>query len=388
MRITGIKTFPYRAGWRDWVLLKVYTDEGIDGVGECGLGVYEHAVVDIVEDMGQFLTGWDPTKIELIWHTLFRNCYWKPSAHVMMALSGIEMALWDILGKSLSVPVYKLLGGAFREKIQVYNNAWYFSAVTPEDYARLAADTVAQGFRHLKWDPYWTADIYMDREARKIGEERVRAVREAVGDDVELLIEMHGRFSPETAILAARDLEKYNPFFIEEPIPPECRVSELVRVRNNTTIPVASGERVMTRWGFWDILHNNAVAVIQPDIISCGGILETKKVAAMAQVQYIGVAPHSACGPVLAAASMQIDACTPNFWIQEFFFPDAHIYEEILTDHLLRPKDGYVDLPTTPGLGITVDEKALTKNEFHYRKDQTLSGEWADLSQFTKNNRD
>jgi galactonate dehydratase len=384
MKITEIKTFPYRCGWRDWLFLKVYTDEGISGLGESGLAVYERSVSDLIHDLEGYLVGKDPRQIELHWNTIYRDSYWQPSVTLLSALGGIEMALWDILGKSLNVPVYTLLGGACHPRIKVYNNAWYLSARSLEDFATLARQAVAQGFRHLKWDPFWGYDIFIDGDQMRRAKECVRIVREAVGDEVELLIEMHGRFSPDTAIRIARELEEYNPFWIEEPIPPNCTVDALAKVSASTRIPVAAGERISTRWGYWDVLNKQAVSVIQPDIICCGGILEAKKIAAMAQVHYIGVAPHSASGPALAAASIHLDACTPNFLIQEFFFPDQAAYGEILKEHFLVPKDGFIELPKTPGLGLELDEEAVTKKPFQYRRGTTLSGLWKDLETFVK----
>lgn len=384
MKITEIKTFPFRCGWRDWLFLKVYTDEGISGLGESGLAVYERSVSDLIHDLEGYLVGKDPRQIELHWNTIYRDSYWQPSVTLLSALGGIEMALWDILGKSLNVPVYTLLGGACHPRIKVYNNAWYLSARSLEDYAKLAQQAVAQGFRHLKWDPFWGYDIFIDGDQMRRAKECVRIVREAVGDEVELLIEMHGRFSPDTAIRIARELEEYNPYWIEEPIPPNCTVDALAKVSASTRIPVASGERISTRWGYWDVLNKQAVSVIQPDIICCGGILETKKIAAMAQVHYIGVAPHSASGPALAAASIHLDACTPNFLIQEFFFPDQAAYGEILKEHFLVPKDGFIELPKTPGLGLELDEEAVSKQPFQYRRGTTLSGLWKDLETFVK----
>ena len=384
MKITEIKTFPFRCGWRDWLFLKVYTDEGISGLGEAGLAVYERSVSDLIHDLEGYLVGKDPRQIELHWNTIYRDSYWQPSVTLLSALGGIEMALWDILGKSLNVPVYTLLGGACHPRIKVYNNAWYLSARSLEDYAKLAQQAVAQGFRHLKWDPFWGYDIFIDSDQMRRAKECVRIVREAVGNEVELLIEMHGRFSPDTAIRIARELEEYNPYWIEEPIPPNCTVDALAKVSASTRIPVASGERISTRWGYWDVLNKQAVSVIQPDIICCGGILETKKVAAMAQVHYIGVAPHSASGPALAAASIHLDACTPNFLIQELFYPDQAAYGEILKEHFLVPKDGFIELPKKPGLGLELDEEAVSKQPFQYRRGTTLSGLWENLETFVK----
>jgi galactonate dehydratase len=384
MKITGIKTFPFRCGWRDWLFVKAHTDEGITGLGEAGLAVYERSVDDTIHDLEGYLIGKDPRQIELHWNTIYRNSYWQPSFTLLSALGGVEMALWDILGKTLNTPVYALLGGACHPRIKVYNNAWYLTARSLEDYGTLAQQAVSQGFTHLKWDPFWGYDIFIDGEQLRRAKECVKLVRESVGDEVELLIEMHGRFSPDTAIKIASELEEFRPYWIEEPIPPNSTVDALGKVSSSTHIPVATGERISTRWGFWEVLAKQAVSVIQPDIICCGGILETKKIAAMAQVHHIGVAPHSASGPALAAASMHLDACTPNFLIQELFYPDQPTYGEILTEHFLTPKEGFIELPTKPGLGLELNEEAVSKRPFQYPRDPTLSGLWADLEGFGK----
>lgn len=221
-------------------------------------------------------------------------------------------------------------------------------------------------------------DYFIDRKDMRWAKECVKVVREAVGDEVELLIEMHGRFSPEDAIQAARELEEYRPYWIEEPICPDCSVDALARVRSSTRIPVAAGERVLTRWGFWEVFQKQAVAIAQPDIIHCGGILEIKKIAAMAQVFYVGFAPHISEGPVEVATLVHVDASTPNFLIQEFFYPDMPLYEESLKEPFPVPKDGFIELPIKPGLGVELNEEALTKKPFKYRPGLVLGGLWGE----------
>lgn len=384
MKIKAIKTFPYDGVWRDLIFIKVETDEGIYGWGEAGTMGRDRANEATIHEIEHYLIGKDPGQIELHWNTLYRDSYWRPDYTLLNALAGVEMALWDILGKSLDVPVYKLLGGEFHSRIPVYNNAWYFSptsrAKTLEDYGKLAKKAVAQGFKHLKWDPWWDpgTDYFIGKKDMRWAKECVKIVREAVGSDIELLIEMHGRFSPEDAIQAARELEEYNPYFIEEPICPDCSVDALARVRNSTRIPVAAGERVLTRWGFWEVFEKQAVAIAQPDIVHCGGISEMKKIAAMAQVSYVGFAPHISEGPVEVASLVHIDASTPNLLIQEFFYPDMPLYETIMKDPFPVPKDGFIELPTKPGLGVELDEKALTGKPFKYRPGLVLGGLWGE----------
>lgn len=248
MKISAIKTFMFNAIWRNWIFVKVETDKGIYGWGEASLEGNEPAVEAAVKTMTQYFIGKDPRDIELHWNTVYRNSYWRPSLVISSALGGIEIALWDILGKSLDVPVYRLLGGVFRERIPAYNNAWYFNAGTPEDFARAATKVVDLGFKYLKWDPFWATDLFIEPE--KIAEAKacVGAVREAVGPDVQLLIECHGRFSPDWAIKIAREIEEYKPYFFEEPVPPD-NIEACIRVARSINIPVATGERMCTHLG-------------------------------------------------------------------------------------------------------------------------------------------
>lgn len=366
MKITAVKTFLFHANWRNWLLVKVETDEGLYGWGEASLEGYELAVQAAAKTMSAYFIGKDPLEIERHWNTVYRNSYWRPSLVIVSALAGIEIALWDIMGKHFNVPVYKLLGGAFREKIRAYNNGWYLHAKNPEDYARAAKDAVASGFRYLKWDPFWPSDIFVEPEEISRAKERIRIVREAVGSEIHLLIEGHGRFSPDMAIKIAREIEEFNPFFFEEPVPPD-NIDACVRVAKSIRIPVATGERLCTHWSARPLLEKSGAAILQPDIIHIGGILEVKKLAAMASAYYIPIAPHNANGPVLTAASIHVDASTPNFLIQEFFLPDKPLYDEILKEPFFFPSNGFFSLPTRPGLGVDIREKALVKRPYQYR---------------------
>ena len=302
MKVTAVKTYPVLAGWRDWLFVKVETDEGISGWGESTLLGYTRAVEGAVHDLitGD-LIGMDPRQIELHWYTFFRNTWFRPSVILLSAIAGVEMALWDILGKSLSTPVYQLLGGAFRRRIKVYNNTCYFTAKTLQDYAESAQEAVRQGSDFLKWDPFWGCDVFPSEADMQRAKECVKLVRMAVGDDIKLLIEMHGRFSPDDAIQISQDLAEYRPYWIEEPIPSQCGLDGLEKVAKASPIPIASGEKTLTRWQYWDLLKSQLLKFVQPDITYCGGISEVKKIAAMAEVFYTRVAPHSASGPLLSS---------------------------------------------------------------------------------------
>ena len=383
MRITAVKSFPVRAGYRDWLLVKVETDSGMSGWGEATIIGYARTLKGAVEDLvGDALVGKDPRTVEVHTHTMMRDAWVMPSIMLQSAIAGVENALWDITAKDLGVPVYALFGGGFQTRIPVYDNIWYFSARTLDDYGRLAEKAVANGARRLKWDPFWGADAYVTKEQVQSAKDCVRVVREAVGDDIELLIEMHGRFSPQDAIRLIRELDEYRPYWYEEPLAPSCSLEYLKPVAAATKVPIATGERVFSRSGYWDLLNLGVVSVVQPDMTLCGGFAETKLIAGMAQTHYVKVAPHSASGPFLAAANLHLDACIPNFLIQEFFSADRAIYEEILVDSFLVPVDGYVQIPDKPGWGLEVNEQALEKRPYEPQKHPLHGGHYKTLEEY------
>lgn len=366
MRITDIKTFIYRGAW-NWLFVKVETDEGISGWGEATTQGAAKATEAAIHEMGgNYLIGKDPRQIELHFSTMLRNSYWRPAVVLYSAISGLEMAMWDILGKSLNVPIYSLLGGVCNPRLKIYHNGWWFGAKTHKDYARLAKEMTDKGAKALKFDPLQGCDYFIDREQANQVIEAIRLVREAVGDDVELMIDVHGRLSPDNSIKVAREVEQYRPFWWEEPIPTDASVEDLAMVASSISIPVVAGERIYTRWGFRDVFEKRAAAIINPDIAHEGGILETKKIADMAHAYYVSITPHSAGGPVLTAASIQLEAATPNFLIHEFFSPDIPYYKEIVKDPFPVMKDEFVDLPTKPGLGIELNEEVLGNRPYKY----------------------
>ena len=262
------------------------------------------------------------------------------------AISGVEHALWDIKGKTLGAPVYELLGGKCRDRIRAYANGWFREGMSAEATAERAAEVVAMGYTALKWDPFAQAGLFIDTATADAAIANVRAVREAVGPNVDLCIEVHGRLSPANAIRIGKRLEEFNPFFYEEPMPPE-NIDALALVARAVHIPVATGERLFTKWGFKDLFEKQAAAVIQPDICHAGGILELKKIAAMAEVYYVGFAPHNPNGPICTAASIQVDACIPNFLIQEFVISDEPLRSQ-LQQEPIRVIDGYFENPEPP----------------------------------------
>lgn len=363
MKIRGISThFVYSGPHRNWLLVKVDTDDGIFGWGEATLEGKEKTVAQAIAELERQLVGRDPFRIEALWQEMYRAAFWVGGPVLNSAISGVEQALWDIKGKALNVPVWELLGGKMRDRARAYANGWFRGCQTPKQFATAAVKTVEQGFTALKWDPFGGAGLFIEQEQEELAVAIVREVRGAVGPKIDLLIEVHGRLSPANAIRVAHRLSEFRPFWYEEPIPPE-NVDALVTVARAIAIPVATGERLFTKWGFKDVLEKQAAAVIQPDICHDGGIFETRKIATMAEVYYVGLAPHNPNGPIGTAASLQVDACTPNFLIQEYVISDEDLKREV-TGSSLELVDGSFVVSDRPGLGIEVDEAAIARHPY------------------------
>ncbi|WP_038039929.1 mandelate racemase/muconate lactonizing enzyme family protein [Thermorudis peleae] len=355
MKIVDVKTYVMGTAWRNLTFVHVITDEGITGVGEVRMLNHTDALLGyFAEAVPNHVLGTDPFNVEDLVHRMLRNDYARPDYVIMSGIAAIEIACWDIMGKALNQPVYKLLGGAVRDKIKAYANGWYTVERTPEAFAEAARKVLERGYRALKLDPFGHGFYELEREEKRRVVAIVEAVRDAVGPEVEILIEMHGRFNPATAIEMAHLLEPYAPSWIEEPVPPE-NLAALKKVAERVTIPVATGERIHTRFDFREIFERQAADIIQPDITHIGGLLETKKIAAWADAYYILVAPHNVCGPVGTAANLHFAASTTNFKIQEHFndFAEAHV--KAAAPGNPEVVDGYFPLPQGPGLGVELD---------------------------------
>jgi galactonate dehydratase len=349
VKITKLETIPVKPRW---LFLKVYTDEGIVGLGEPVLEGRAQTCATAVQEIGRYLVGQDPRRIEHHWQAIYRGQYYRGGPILSSALSGIEQALWDIKGKWLGQPVYELIGGATRDKIRMYG---WLSGETFGEYLE-NAKVNPEGFTVLK---IGLAGAFqpVDTPARveKVAD-RFAAIREAVGPGVDVAIDFHGRVPPAMAIRLAKALEPYQPMFIEEPVLPE-NVDALALVARSTTIPIATGERLFTRWSFRQVLEKQAAAILQPDLSHAGGIWECRKIAAMAEAYYVAMAPHCPLGPIALAACLHLDACIPNFLAQE------HV--TLGNGYLKEPfemVDGHVQLPDKPGLGIELDEEAVAAN--------------------------
>ena len=377
MKITDIKLFPVDCFRTNWVFVKVYTDEGIDGVGEATLEYKEKALAGAVEHIREYLLGKNPFEIEKHWHAIYRDAYWRGGAVLMSALSAVEMALWDILGKALGVPVYQLLGGKVHDKVRIYVNGWFAGAKEPEEFGEKARIAVKRGITAMKWDPFGKS--YLDISSQDLDRaiRCVAAVREAVGDGVDLLIEGHGRFNIPTAVKIARELESFKPMLFEEPVPPD-NLDALREVKERSNLAISAGERLYTRWDYKPLFDKMAADYIQPDISHAGGIMELKKIAAEAECRYIPFAPHNPSGPVANAATLQLAACCPNFCILEIMYSDVEWRKDV-TDEALEYADGYISIPDRPGLGIEINEEACLAHPYQVHTLRHYTGALTDI---------
>ncbi len=377
MKVRDIKTFVVDCFRTNWVFVKVYTDEGIDGVGEATLEYKEKALLGAVEHIKEYLVGKDPRDIEKHWHLIYRDAYWRGGAVLMSALSAVETALWDILGKSLGVPVYRLMGGKVNEEVRIYVNGWFAGAKTPEEFAEKAKIAVQKGITAMKWDPFGKSYLEISNKALNTALECIWQVRSAVGNSVDLLIEGHGRFNIPTAVKIAKELEQFKPMFFEEPVPPD-NLDALKAVRDKSPVAIACGERLYTRWDYTKLFDLMAADYIQPDISHAGGIMELKKIAAEAECRYIPFAPHNPSGPVANAATLQLAASCPNFSILEIMYSDVE-YRKDITTEFLEYRDGFIKIPDKPGLGIEINEEECLKHPYQPHTLRHYTGALTDI---------
>ena len=377
MKVTDIKTFAVDCFRTNWVFVKVYTDEGIDGVGEATLEYKEKALFGAIEHIKEYLLGKNPLEIEKHWHDIYRDAYWRGGAVLMSALSAVEMALWDILGKSLKTPVYQLLGGKVHDKVRIYVNGWFAGAKTPEEFGAKAKEAVKRGITAMKWDPFGKSYLEISNKDLNTALECISAVRNAAGPDVDLLIEGHGRFNISTGIKIAKELEQFNPMWFEEPTPPDS-LDALAEVRSKSPVPISAGERIYTRYSYREFFEKRCADFIQPDISHAGGLSELKKIGAMAECYYLGFAPHNPSGPVANAASLQLAACCPNFSILEIMNSDV-TYRKDITNEDLKYEDGYMFIPDKPGLGIELNEEECEKYPYKVHTLRHYTGALTDI---------
>jgi galactonate dehydratase len=364
LRITDVIPMVLGTPWRNLTFVKVVTDEGLTGVAEARSVNRTETVLAYLEGAKKrFVLGSDPFNVEDLVRRMFYGDFARLNDVIGMGIALVEIACWDIMGKALGVPVYRLLGGAVRDRIKAYANGWYTVERTPEEFHQAARRVVDRGYRALKVDPFGAGFYEMEDREKSLAIDLVEAIRDAVGPDVEILIEMHGRFSPATAIDLAHQLERFRPTFVEEPVPPD-NLEMMAKAAKKIRLPVATGERIHTRFEVARLLALGAIDVLQTDITHSGGLLEGKKMAAMADTHYVTFAPHNVGGPLSTAACLHLDACTTNFKIQEHFndFVDSWVKEAASGPGYPAVVDGYFPLPGGPGLGITLNEEFIKEH--------------------------
>lgn len=362
MKITDIKTFNVFAYRTNFVFVKLETDEGISGIGEGTLEYKENALLGAIEDIKRVLIGQDPREVERISHELYRDSYWRVGPVLQSAVSAVNMAMWDIKAKAAGVPVYEMLGGKVRDGVRMYANAWFAGAKTADEFAAAAVKVKNMGVTALKWDPFGKAYMYMENSDFRRSLEIVEAVRGAVGNDVDLLIEGHGRFDIATGIKIANALKPFDPYFFEEPTPPDC-LDALAQVHKSSPVPIAAGERLYSLTQMRDFLERGCADFVQPDISHCGGISAVKKMAALCEAHYVALAPHNPSGPVANAATLHIAASTQGFRILEICLTDVSWRKELTNERVVFDK-GNILIPTGVGLGLEINEENCLKYPF------------------------
>ena len=385
MKIADLRTFivgnpPPRLGGRYFIFLKLITEDGVEGVGEVYAATFApQTIVAMIKDVFEHhVLGADPFRIETLWRTVYGRGYsLRPDISLMGVLSGLEMACWDIVGKALGKPVYELLGGKVHERLRTYTYLYpsagegdvHSDAAVyrdPDLAAERAAAYAAMGFTAVKFDPVGGYSNFDPRqpslERMELSEAFCRKIREAVGTKCDLLFGTHGQFTASGAIRLARRLEPYDPLWFEEPTPPEMP-EEMARVARQTSIPIATGERLTTKYEFARVLDLQAASILQMALGRVGGLLEAKKIAGMAEAHYAQIAPHLYCGPIEGAANIQISACSPNFLILESLQTWSGFHAQILKQPI-RWEAGYVIPPTEPGLGVELDEEMARSHPY------------------------
>ena len=369
MKITRISSVVVNARMRNWIFVKVETDQqGLYGWGEATLEWKTKGVVGAVEDIGRLLIGEDPNRIEHLYQMMTRQYFWRAGIEGMSAISGIEMALWDIKGKALGVPVYELLGGRVRDRVRLYNHLGggqmkvMYESTEPQQFAENAISVKEAGYTAIKFMAVPRTEPVEGVQSVKYAAALVEAIRNAVGPEMDLMVDLHARCWPAMAIQYCHALEPYGLLFFEEPCPTED-IEATAQVTRASNIPIATGERLVGRPQFREVFEKRACHIIQPDLSHCGGLWEARKIAAMAETYSIAVAPHNPNGPVATVAATHFALATPNWIIQESITDDVPWRYEVI-EPPLEVKNGYIEIPTRPGLGIDINETEAAKHPF------------------------
>ena len=360
MRIREVRTTVVGTPWRELAFVELLTDEGLTGVSEVRMVNKTDTLVACIEELApRYVVGSDPFDVERLAWNVQRAEYGRPGEVTQSTLAAFDIASWDLIGQSVGVPIWKLLGGKFRDKVPAYANGWYQTDLEPRAIAALAGQVVARGYRALKLDPFGAAHAELSAAHRRRAEAIMAAVRDAVGPDVEIYVEMHGRFTSSAAARVAAMLEPYDPEWIEEPVPPD-NDETLARVRAATRIPIATGERAHTIADIRPIVERGLADIIQIDLTHFGGFLPTKCVAGWADAHHLLMAPHNVCGPVGTMANVHLAISTPNYKVLEHFndFADPWVQELVDAAPTVSASDGCFALPERPGLGVRLNADA------------------------------
>lgn len=363
MKITAIDTFIAGNPWKNWLFARVSTDDGIHGVGEGTLNYFGRTVEAAIHELSPLIIGMDPFQVEMISQKLIRDVYSEGAQIHMCAVSAIEIALWDIIGKATNQPIYNLWGGRCHEKLRAYANGWYRGPRTPESFAEKAKIVAGRGYTALKFDPFGNNWRMLPRQEFDLSLDIIAAVREAVGAKVDLLIEGHCRFNVSTAVEFSMAMHHLRPTWFEEPVP-HTNIMAMVEVARRSPVPIATGESLSSKQQFADLLQHNAVSILQPEPLNLGGLFATRKIADMVDAHYGVLAPHSAQGPVCSAACVQLNASIPNFFIHEIFDEFNEPWEKEIVIHPVQVVDGYIEISDRPGLGIDLNIEEIAKHPY------------------------
>lgn len=363
MKITGIETYIAGNPWKNWLFAKVLTDEGIYGIGEGTLNYFGKTVEAAIHELKPLIEGMDPFQVETISQRLIRDVYTDGAQVHMCAVAAIEIACWDIIGKACGQPIYNLWGGRCHEKLRAYANGWYRGERTPESFHEKAKDVVRRGYTALKFDPFGDNWRMTTRRDFDLTIDIVRAVRDAVGPDVDILVEGHCRFNVSTALEFARALEPMRPAWFEEPVP-HTNIAAMVEVARRSPVPIATGESLSNKQQFAELVKHDAVSIYQPEPLNLGGLFAARKIADMVDAHFGMIAPHSAQGPVCSAACAQLNASIPNFHVHEIFDEFNEPWEKEIVTGGVEVVDGYIEISSRPGLGIDLNIEEILRHPY------------------------
>jgi galactonate dehydratase len=365
MKIAAIEAYVAGNPWKNWLFTRVITDEGLYGVGEGTMNFFTRTVEACIHELEPFVLGLDPFQVQLITQRMVRDVYGDGGQIHMCAVSAVELACWDIIGKATGQPVYNLMGGRCRDKLRAYANGWYRGARTPESFHQQARSVAARGYTALKFDPFGSAWRTLPRAEFDLSIEIIRAVREAVGDSVDIYVEGHCRFNVATAVELAEAMAPMRPGWFDEPVP-HTSARAMAEVARRSPVPIATGESLHNKQQFEELLEHGVVSIYQPEPLHLGGLMATRGICEMVDARFGVVAPHSAQGPVCSAACVHLNATLPNFLVHEIFDEFNEPWEKRIVTHPVEVVDGYIDIPERPGLGIDLNLEEIRRHPYRH----------------------